>query len=239
MVKWALRFASASCLLFIVMFMSGCITAKRESLKDPVAMAAPADGGADESHENKSLLFGSSEASSDDEDLGEERRLDVPVVDLNDEKSGEEEAADARSGRSGDLLFKAQQQPIWPLEHGRVTSSFGWRRKRHFHAGIDIVAPRGSRVSAVLDGTVIFAGRKPGYGRMIVLEHASGRTGYAHLAEILVKKGEDVKKGELIGRVGASGRATGPHLHFEFRTLDDEPMDPLRFLPQEHLFSLR
>ena len=99
------------------------------------------------------------------------------------------------------------------------------------------MAPRGSSVLAALGGTVIFAGRKPGYGRMVVLEHNTCRTGYAHLADIMVTKGQEVQQGELVGRVGASGRATGPHLHFEYRTLDDEPLDPLLFLPQEHLFS--
>ena len=110
-----------------------------------------------------------------------------------------------------------------PLDRGRLTSGFGMRRdpftrKATFHGGIDIAAPRGARVRAAQDGVVVFAGRRGGYGKLIILRHRFGyETYYGHLSRIHVRKGRRVKSGALIGRVGSTGRSTGPHLHFEVR----------------------
>lgn len=120
-----------------------------------------------------------------------------------------------------------------PLEFSRVTSGFSmrfhpllqtWRQ----HLGVDYGAPTGTAVRAVGDGIVDFAGRQNGYGNVVQIRHDNHRsTLYAHLSRIDVHKGEAVSQGERIGAVGATGWATGPHLHFEFR-VNGQYQDPQR-----------
>ena len=104
---------------------------------------------------------------------------------------------------------------------GRVSSAYGWRQdpldaSMRFHKGMDIALPHGHEVPAPREGRVVFAGEQPGYGRTVIVEHdGQMRTRYAHLSEIAVKAGDDVTPGQLLGKVGATGRATGPHLHLE------------------------
>lgn len=116
----------------------------------------------------------------------------------------------------------------WPVS-GWISSSFGYRG-REFHQGIDIVAPYGSTVRAAADGVVSFAGWRPGYGRLVILDHSSGySTLYAHNSRIFVREGQGVKKGDPIAAVGSTGYATGPHLHYEIRR-NGVPVDPTQFL---------
>ena len=105
----------------------------------------------------------------------------------------------------------------WPLS-GLVTDGFGPRGAR-FHAGIDLAAPGGTPVAAAKDGTVVRAGwRAGGFGQTVELEHEQGVTTlYLHLSAVLVKVGQRVSRGTTLGLVGATGDATGPHLHFEVR----------------------
>ena len=118
---------------------------------------------------------------------------------------------------------------IWPLPSFNVSSYFGPRRGR-LHAGIDLRAPQGTPIRAAADGRVAFAGHSGGYGRMVVIDHGRGvETVYAHNSRNLVQRGQRVKKGEIIGRVGRSGNATGNHVHFEFRR-NGRPLDPLRHM---------
>jgi murein DD-endopeptidase MepM/ murein hydrolase activator NlpD len=104
---------------------------------------------------------------------------------------------------------------------GTRSSGFGWRRDpfsgaQRFHAGIDLKAAYGAEVPAAASGTVSFAGEQGGYGLTVMVDHPNGtQTRYAHLSSLAVKPGEEVAKGSLVGRVGSSGRSTGPHLHFE------------------------
>jgi murein DD-endopeptidase MepM/ murein hydrolase activator NlpD len=118
---------------------------------------------------------------------------------------------------------------------GRLSDKYGWRkhtvyRKRLFHAGIDIAAPKGAPIAASMNGKVIYAGRRAGYGNLVILSHAGGYSSrYAHCSSILVKKGQIVKAGQLIARVGATGVATGNHLHFEVRK-NGKPQNPLTYL---------
>ena len=113
-----------------------------------------------------------------------------------------------------------------------TSSGFGWRddpirHRRQFHAGTDIRAPRGTRVYVAGDGHVIFAGRQHGYGKVVYVDHGGGVvTRYAHLSRIEVHRGDDVAAATEIGRVGSTGRATGPHLHFEVR-IDGRPVNPV------------
>lgn len=121
---------------------------------------------------------------------------------------------------------------VWPVKEGRVSSFFGSRR-RDYHEGIDIKANRGNPIFAAKGGEVIYSGRKiHGYGNMIVVKHPDGMaTVYAHNKKNLVKIGEFVTQGQILGYVGATGKATGPHLHFEIRK-GELPQDPLLYLPQ-------
>ena len=123
----------------------------------------------------------------------------------------------------------AQSTLEWPL-HGKITSRFD-RRRRTLHDGIDIAAKKGAKVSAARAGEVVFSQRHGTYGNLILLKHDNGLTTvYAHNAINLVKKGQRVRRGQTIARVGATGRATGPHLHFEVRR-GVTPQNPLSFLP--------
>ena len=119
---------------------------------------------------------------------------------------------------------------LFPLSiPAAITSAFGWRLhpvmgNMRFHSGTDIGAPEGTPVLAAFDGKVEIADNLGGYGLTVVLQHNKGteQTLYAHMSELFVKPGEDVKQGEVIGRVGSTGMSTGPHLHFEFRKLTQE-----------------
>ncbi|MEW5919508.1 MAG: M23 family metallopeptidase [Bacillota bacterium] len=106
----------------------------------------------------------------------------------------------------------------WPVQGGgRLTSTYGWR-SGGFHAGIDIAAPRGTPVLAADSGVVVFAGRDGGYGNCVVIYHGTYYTRYAHNSENLVREGHAVNQGEVIARVGSTGKSTANHLHFEIRT---------------------
>ncbi len=153
-------------------------------------------------------------------------------------------AAKASVGSSGEEIkdYKVVQgrseitRASWKMPvRGRLSDKYGWRnhpvyRKRLFHAGIDIAAPKGSPIAAAAAGKVIYAGRRPGYGNLVIISHNGGMSSrYAHCSSILVKKGQSVKAGALVARVGATGVATGNHLHFEVRK-NGKPQNPLTFL---------
>mgnify|MGYP001617509792 FL=1 len=114
----------------------------------------------------------------------------------------------------------------------RASDSFGWRRHPIFgdirrHNGIDFPKPHGTRVYPAQKGIVNFAGWKRGYGWVVELRHSNGaRTIYGHLARIFVVPGQSVSRGMLLGAVGSSGYATGPHLHFEYRNAAGQALDP-------------
>ena len=118
---------------------------------------------------------------------------------------------------------------------GPVTSPFGSRTnpitgKSEFHEGIDLGAPYGAPIRAAAAGVVTFAGQMQGYGNIVIVQHPGGmETRYAHQSTMRVTKGQPVAAGEVIGAVGATGEATGPHLHFEVR-LGGEPVDPAPYL---------
>ena len=127
-------------------------------------------------------------------------------------------------------------QPPSPVPSGRpvanavVTAEFGTPRGRGFHQGVDLAVPRGSPVWATADGEVVFAGRDGRYGRTVVIDHGNGyRTRYAHLKKIETERGKRVRRGDVVGRVGKSGRASGPHLHYEVLR-NGTPVDPRPYL---------
>jgi murein DD-endopeptidase MepM/ murein hydrolase activator NlpD len=101
---------------------------------------------------------------------------------------------------------------------------------QEFHEGIDIGAAQGTPIRAAASGTVSFAGQMSGYGNVVIVQHAGGlATRYAHQSAMLVTAGQPVVAGEVIGAVGATGEATGPHLHFEVR-LNGEAVNPAPYL---------
>lgn len=116
----------------------------------------------------------------------------------------------------------------WPTR-GILTSKFGtrWGRK---HEGIDIAAPIGSEVIAFMGGTISFSGWRGSYGNLVIIDHGNGlETYYGHNSKLLLKAGQKVSKGDLIAKVGSTGRSTGPHSHFEVRK-NGIPVDPMPYL---------
>ena len=122
-----------------------------------------------------------------------------------------------------------------PLKEWQQMSPFGKRvdpfnHRWSMHPGIDMRGASGSRVLATNAGVVIDAGRKPAYGNMVDIEHKYGIiTRYAHMSKLLVKEGDKISKGQVIGIQGSTGRSTGEHLHYEVR-INDHPVNPINFL---------
>ena len=130
-----------------------------------------------------------------------------------------------------------------PLEFSRITSGFANRfhpllQNWRAHNGVDYSAPTGTAVRSVAEGTIEFAGRQSGYGNVVQVKHRAGRsTLYAHLSRIDVREGQRIEQGQLIGAVGATGWATGPHLHFEFR-INGSFQDPLTIATASELMRV-
>jgi septal ring factor EnvC (AmiA/AmiB activator) len=123
---------------------------------------------------------------------------------------------------------------IWPVL-GHITDGFGARLdpfsgEGAFHTGVDVSADYGAPVHATADGIVIDVGQHSGYGRVVILDHGFGMTTwYAHLSSFAAVAGTRVKRGEVIGYTGISGRSTGPHVHYEVR-LNNAPVNPWRYM---------
>ena len=115
-----------------------------------------------------------------------------------------------------------------------VSSPFGYRTdpfigRPALHPGIDLVQAYGADIKATAAGKVVHAGPMGGYGNMVEVDHGNGiSTRYGHMSEVLVEEGDAIKSGDILGRIGSTGRSTGPHLHYEVR-VDGEPVDPERF----------
>jgi murein DD-endopeptidase MepM/ murein hydrolase activator NlpD len=131
-------------------------------------------------------------------------------------------------------IISSEDEFIWPVIDAIETSSVLGFRNGRFHPGLDLPALPGKPVVAAMEGLVVFSGYADGYGRIVVLEHKNNySTKYGHNYVCFVKKGDFVKKGQIIALVGSTGISTGNHLHFEIRCMDI-PMDPLDFLPQKN-----
>ena len=141
------------------------------------------------------------------------------------------------------LANQARFPTTHPVDVSYATSNFGWRRhpitgRQKMHEGIDFSAPVGTPIVAASGGIVTEARYLSGYGKTVEIAHGDGLiTRYAHASSILVRLGDVVEKGQMIARVGATGRTTGAHLHFEVR-LENQPLDPMLFLPGGHSDSL-
>lgn len=130
---------------------------------------------------------------------------------------------------------------MWPV-NGQITSRFGDRSdplngEGGFHAGVDLTATMGTPVYAAADGIVAAAQYSGRYGRLILIDHGHGMTTlYAHLSKFEIVPGEEVRRGQLIGSSGASGRVSGPHLHFEVRQ-GGSPVNPARYLSRSTVLT--
>ena len=140
-----------------------------------------------------------------------------------------ESAEDARARRSA-------YPSMWPTE-GHFTSGFGYRRSPFgrvwkFHSGIDVSAPRGTKVRAASSGVIERAEYSGGYGKLVEIDHGYGvKSRYAHNSQMFVVAGQVVQKGQVISTVGTTGQSTGPHLHFEV-VVDDQKVNPMAYLPR-------
>jgi murein DD-endopeptidase MepM/ murein hydrolase activator NlpD len=139
------------------------------------------------------------------------------------------------SANEAALRDRGYTPTVWPVV-GKLESGFGGRGNPfgggsyEFHSGQDIDAAWGDPVIAGASGTVTFVGWQNGYGQLIVIDHGGGlTTRYGHLSHIDVSQGETIARSQFIGRVGSTGRSTGPHLHYEVR-FNDEPVNPLQYL---------
>jgi murein DD-endopeptidase MepM/ murein hydrolase activator NlpD len=127
---------------------------------------------------------------------------------------------------------------VWPVR-GYFSSGFGSRLDpftggKDFHPGIDVSAPRGTNALATADGVVLAVGRRGAYGLAIIIDHGYGIiTRYGHLEGLNVRAGQRVRRGDVIGFVGSTGRSNAPHLHYEV-WLDDKPQNPIHYILDEY-----
>ncbi|HEY2034269.1 MAG TPA: M23 family metallopeptidase [Rhizomicrobium sp.] len=169
---------------------------------------------------------------------------DVPLGEMHIDGISDQRfiAAYASAGAHGeelDELFAGLSHvPLTTPVHGsqyEITSGFGGRvdpftHRVSFHPGIDFAGPWGSNIASTAPGTVVFAGPRGGYGNMVEIDHGYGiHTRYGHMSAILVHVGQKVSKGSVVGKLGSTGRSTGPHVHYEV-WLADVVRDPSRFI---------
>ena len=137
-------------------------------------------------------------------------------------------------GLARKTIESKEEDFIWPIDGGGridISSQFGERNNRH--EGIDIPIAKGTLIVASQDGRVVRCAFDGGHGNSILIAHRNNfYTRYSHNSEILVKTGDEVKKGQIIAFSGSTGNSTGPHLHFEIR-FNDIPLNPLDFLPTD------
>lgn len=152
--------------------------------------------------------------------------------------TNEQMQAFKESGVERQKLQLKKGQYLWPIMGLRITSRVGTRWGK-LHSGIDVAAARGSIVVGATEGTVMLVGDQGAYGHCVFVENHDGTVAwYAHLTESVVKVGDKIRRGQIVGISGNTGRSTGPHLHFEMRTQQGIVLDPEHFffLPyEEHL----
>lgn len=169
-----------------------------------------------------------------------------PSVDIAETLQGLDQTVGRLTEKSNQLesFYQDQRQllastpSIWPVR-GYLSAGFGNRIDpftglRDFHPGIDISTPMGTRVIAPADGVVVFCGKKNGYGNAIVVDHGYGLvTRYGHLDGFNVRPGQRVRRGDVIGFVGNTGRSTAPHLHYEV-WVNDQTRNPIQYIIDEY-----
>lgn len=170
-----------------------------------------------------SVAYGLKRSLEGPDNIGTEGRLLPTVAETFDEYNFLRSASISQLARRANPLFHSNMLPnIWPVE-GRLMSNFGNRSdpfssEGAFHTGVDISVPAGTRVKAAADGVVAETEWAGHYGKLIILDHGNGiSTYYAHLSRFNVVPGQWVRRGEILGLSGATGRVTGPHVHYEVR----------------------
>ena len=162
---------------------------------------------------------------------------DLAPEDIEIEIPASQSAASIKPPAPNAPSYSRTEKVLWPLS-GTMTSRFGWRslRGNRYHTGIDLAAPRGTRVYAALSGKVEFAGwNSQGYGYLVIIRGWDNRRYYyGHNSRLDVKRGQWVRQGQVISRVGSTGFSTGPHLHFEIR-VGNSARNPLAYLPRSRL----
>lgn len=161
--------------------------------------------------------------------------LKTSFVSLSKEAKNQKSEIDSSIGPIKDKLSFLKAKPsIIPVK-GKITAAYGYRknpftgRGSEFHKGVDIAAKLGTQVVATADGIITYAAWKSGYGNMVIISHGYGfNTVYAHNSSIVAKVGEKVKRGQVISKVGSTGRSTAPHLHYEIK-LNGKNVDPARY----------
>jgi murein DD-endopeptidase MepM/ murein hydrolase activator NlpD len=182
-----------------------------------------------------SLALGLKRRLEGDDDISAEGTLVPSYTESIEEYNFLKAASFSRGQRTFARAFQKNVVPsMWPV-NGQIVSRFGDRSdplsgEGGFHAGVDLTATMGTPVYAAADGIVSAAQFANRYGRAILIDHGHGLTTlYAHLSNFEIVPGEEVRRGQLIGHSGASGRVSGPHLHFEVRQ-GGNPVNPARFL---------
>lgn len=144
--------------------------------------------------------------------------LDALAVDIRD-REDELEVLEAVLGTQG--YWESARLADWPVQRGWISSPYGRRvdpisGRMAWHTGIDVAGRRGSDVIAIAAGVVVYAGQRDGYGNMVEIEHGDGYvTRYAHQSDLRVRQGDIVRRGDALGKLGSTGRSTGPHVHVE------------------------
>jgi murein DD-endopeptidase MepM/ murein hydrolase activator NlpD len=190
-----------------------------------------------------SVAFGIKQKLEGPSDISAEGKLVPSFAESMDDyrylRSVEELALPGSASRR--FLAVNAQPSLWPVE-GRLMSGFAERTdpfsgEGAFHTGVDITAATGTPVHATADGIVIQAAMAAGgYGRLVRIDHGGAvQTYYAHLSKIDVHAGQEIRRGDVVGSVGSSGHATGPHLHYEVR-VGGAPMNPYRYLASAGVF---
>jgi murein DD-endopeptidase MepM/ murein hydrolase activator NlpD len=161
--------------------------------------------------------------------------LDVNELDTDIIQAGAQLFLPGARMNPGDFRAALGRTFVSPVGTVRVTSPFGWRsdpltKHRSWHSGLDMRASWGSSVKAAADGRVSAAGWNSVYGNYVIVTHANGyQSMYGHMSKIIARQGSRVQQGDLIGRVGSTGRSTGAHLHFAMMK-NGKAIDPLDFI---------
>lgn len=185
--------------------------------------------------------FSAAPAQGGPEGSLEQELLAVPdFVSQLDELSRQLDSRDRQLGVMESMLMnrnlQAEVLPAGrPINSGWLSSHYGWRNdpftgKKDYHKGVDLAGKEGAEVVAVASGVITWSGARFGYGNLVEVTHGGGYvTRYGHNKENLVEVGDTVKKGQIIARMGNTGRSTGPHVHFEV-LVDGRPVDPAKYI---------
>jgi murein DD-endopeptidase MepM/ murein hydrolase activator NlpD len=182
-----------------------------------------------------STAFGIKQRVDGPADIAGEGRLVPTFSESLEQYNFLKSASFSRFNRTYSRAWLTNMRPsIWPVD-GRLIGSFGQRSdpfsgEPRFHAGVDLGAPYAAPIRATADGIVTHAEYSAGYGKLVVVDHGGGMsTYYAHLSRIDVIDGQEIRRGETVGALGATGRVTAPHLHYEVR-VGNNPVNPYSFL---------